>query len=538
MLISVLLFIVPVFADFDSWQVNAQDDDVYKTGTTFSKADTIQLVGNDYWAGMPPFVPPADFECRSWFRWTDVTIEQGATIESAFFGTFARRYGNPETIFYGIDEDNTTTYSSDPDGRPLTDASVQFDPDWALYQYDWRTSPDIKSVVQEIVDRENWISGNALGIKWGDDGSPTGSDNYASLYSFDMNPIYGCFLNVTWTILGGDETAPTFSNVGTNASHCREVCEFSCLWEDETELSGYIFGWNGTGSFSNDSWTSLSGTSEWANVTKNLPNNDCIISFQWWCNDTSNNWNTTELQTLNVTDCYIFARFTFNISNPEPNENIFFNGSYSVSSSAISSYEWTFGDGNTDSGATVTHSYSTENTFSITLNVTSTDGSDTFTLNLTIAQAQVTGEDQGSSGGLYSLLIHVTWNQVPCFANVTVQNSQGNDSTTRQTDLLGNAKFNLPMGIYFVSTCYRNHTLEDTIHLNENSVASFNFKVKGGPTWIALLAVIIVLAIGYVWMNKKKKTRKHKATLEPRSHKPTTKPRKPKPTTKPREHKR
>jgi len=359
-------------------------------------------------------------------------------------------------------------------------------------------------------------------------------------YNRSFIPIWVAMLDETdfWEIEAGDETAPTYSDIGTNASHCREVCEFSCLWEDETELSGYIFGWNGTGPFSNDTWTSLSGTSEWANKTKTLPNNDCIVSFQWWCNDTSNNWNTTELQTLNVTDCYIFSRFTFSVSNPEPNENIFFNGSYSRSSSAITSYEWTFGDGNSDSGATVTHSYSTENTFSITLNVTSTDGSDTFTLNLTVAETQVTGEEEGSSGGLYSLLVHVTWNQVPCFANVTVQNSQGNDSVTRQTDLVGNAKFNLPMGIYFVSTSYRNHTLEDTVHLNENSVASFDFKVKGGPTWVALLAVIIVLAIGYVWMNQKKKTRKHKATLEPRSHKPTTEPRKHEDNLKPRKSRR
>lgn len=52
-----------------------------------------------------------------------------------------------------------------------------------------------------------------------------------------------------------------------------------------------------------------------------------------------------------------------------------FDGSGSTAGDApIATYEWDFGDGNTDTGATVSHTYGAEGTYTVTLTVTDTEG--------------------------------------------------------------------------------------------------------------------------------------------------------------------
>lgn len=184
----------------------------------------------------------------------------------------------------------------------------------------------------------------------------------------------------------GDEIPPTYSNIGTNATEVNTPCEFSCYWEDETELSGFIFGTNISSAFSNDTWISLSGTASWANKTKTLPAHPYVVAYQWWCNDTSNNWNTTGTQHLNVTECYIVARFKYSPLRPYINENITFDGTYSVCSGSIDSYNWTFGDENSDVGSVVYHTYSGAGLYSVNLTVSGVNLTDSFVL-----QVNVTG---------------------------------------------------------------------------------------------------------------------------------------------------
>jgi PKD repeat protein len=63
------------------------------------------------------------------------------------------------------------------------------------------------------------------------------------------------------------------------------------------------------------------------------------------------------------------ARFTFSPTNPTINQDVSFNGSSSTVSNGT--YGWDFGDGQTGTGATVTHRYTRAGTFTITLSVTS-----------------------------------------------------------------------------------------------------------------------------------------------------------------------
>lgn len=85
--------------------------------------------------------------------------------------------GPMELIVYGIDEDNTGSFTSDPMGRTRTTASVT----WYLDRPDVGdyVNINITSIVNEIRNRPGWSSGNALGIHILESGN-TGDDTYFS----------------------------------------------------------------------------------------------------------------------------------------------------------------------------------------------------------------------------------------------------------------------------------------------------------------------------------------------------------------------
>jgi len=100
----------------------------------------------------------------------------------------------------------------------------------------------------------------------------------------------------------GDTTPPTYNDVSYNATLAGQPCLFSCKWTDDTGLGGYIFSWNASGAWQNDTWSSFSANPDWANVTKTLPSQvGLVIGYRWYANDTSNNWNATTIFTLTTT---------------------------------------------------------------------------------------------------------------------------------------------------------------------------------------------------------------------------------------------
>lgn len=109
-------------------------------------------------------------------------------------------------------------------------------------------------------------------------------------------------LVVVWT--PPDLTSPTYFNVGTNTTLEGEQCLFHVKWIDNVAMHGYIFGWNDSGTFQNDTWAAwgVSGSPKWANITNRLTRIATItISWEVWANDTSNNWNNTGLQSFVIT---------------------------------------------------------------------------------------------------------------------------------------------------------------------------------------------------------------------------------------------
>jgi hypothetical protein len=131
---------------------------------------------------------------HGWILFPALTVPQGITITSAYLTVKA--YSTPTTgtlsdirtkIFANdVDDAAVPTSAANADAKSLTTASVDWDPATfaanTIYQ-----SPDITAVIQEVIDRPGWASGNDLMILWKNDG--TLSDSRLLTYSVDSGGV-------------------------------------------------------------------------------------------------------------------------------------------------------------------------------------------------------------------------------------------------------------------------------------------------------------------------------------------------------------
>lgn len=163
--------------------------------------------GKDFWSGKQVI---AD----SWWLFRDVNIPQGAIILNArltFTASATQLGGVCNTKISAEDTDDATSIAGDYkegwddyENRPKTMAAVPWHnlPGW--WEEERHTSPDISAVLQEIIARSGWASGNSLQIFWMDDGSSEGAEEAlrsACGYEYPLAPgsgDYAAELEVTY----------------------------------------------------------------------------------------------------------------------------------------------------------------------------------------------------------------------------------------------------------------------------------------------------------------------------------------------------
>jgi MSHA biogenesis protein MshQ len=101
-------------------------------------------------------------------RFRNITIPQGATINSAYIEFTADESDDRNTrlLIYGQNSDDANAFSTtnnDITDRPTTSNSILWDPEPWTTGNTYQTS-DIASVIQEVVNRVGWASGNNLAI--------------------------------------------------------------------------------------------------------------------------------------------------------------------------------------------------------------------------------------------------------------------------------------------------------------------------------------------------------------------------------------
>ena len=104
---------------------------------------------------------------QAYFRFVNVAVEQGITIDSAYLKVEFHSGSERAFRINGFDVDNQAQPAVSNNGSEgahsnHTTASV----DWTVAALGSgeavSTSPDIKTIIQEIVDRSGWSSGNAM----------------------------------------------------------------------------------------------------------------------------------------------------------------------------------------------------------------------------------------------------------------------------------------------------------------------------------------------------------------------------------------
>lgn len=138
---------------------------------------------------------------NSFNNFTNITILQGATIISATleYGLAESGGGTTNAQIAAQDTSNavspTNTSEFTTKQSNLTTARVNWN---AVPHGDWGTeitSPSIVTIIQEIVNRGDWTSGNAINMWVGDNASPAFS--HTTYFTYDCN---GCGKLPTLTI--------------------------------------------------------------------------------------------------------------------------------------------------------------------------------------------------------------------------------------------------------------------------------------------------------------------------------------------------
>ncbi len=123
-------------------------------------------------------------------RFQGVGVPHGAVIDSAFIDLWAHEdEGDPALVtIYGEASDNAATYNETDliSDRPKATAYVfwEITEEWAIWSQ-YRT-PDLKEIVQEIVDRAGWQAGNSMAFfLTGQDQGASSDDNARDFESFE-----------------------------------------------------------------------------------------------------------------------------------------------------------------------------------------------------------------------------------------------------------------------------------------------------------------------------------------------------------------
>lgn len=252
-----------------------------------------------------------DYKEGGGMRFTNVTVPQGSVITSAYLRFYIPAFGINQTVspvnnmIRGEDSDNASTFSTmaDFDARPITTAQIDWSnmPGW--YENTWTDSPDISTIVQEIVNRAGWVSGNSMVIFRDDFDDRSIHTTYGAreASSFERNPAWAPKLIITY-----DETASSSITVNTPSVSSVDVglnTTITARWSTNGTLDKFIFGWNLTGSMVNDTAASFSGMNSTVikSITNNITLNGATISYQIWGNTTTNTWATTGLYNFTLT---------------------------------------------------------------------------------------------------------------------------------------------------------------------------------------------------------------------------------------------
>lgn len=149
------------------------------------------------------------------FRFREVTIPYGAIILAAKFSgyIYSDVLDDMNARIYANNVDNAKDFQEIPQVisevlRPRTSAYVSWIQD--SLGVGWREKTGLESIIQEIINRDGWQSGNAIVLLFI---ANTDVAKKASIYQWDYGPEYAAKLEITWGFPSPDLTPSTYGPI-------------------------------------------------------------------------------------------------------------------------------------------------------------------------------------------------------------------------------------------------------------------------------------------------------------------------------------
>ena len=178
-------------------QVSASTDDAYErgNGTFDDTATTIRVTSNSN----------SSNQFHGACRWDNVTVPAGATIDTAYIEMYVDTTGadDPNFTLYGNDEDDPGAIT-DILGLTQTTASASYVTTGTGAGW-YGSGVEIKTIIQDIIDRAGWASGNAIVlIMWANSDT---TENFI-FQSYDGTPSNAAKLHIEYTAAATGSMVP------------------------------------------------------------------------------------------------------------------------------------------------------------------------------------------------------------------------------------------------------------------------------------------------------------------------------------------
>jgi len=315
--------------------------------------ETISFIGN---------CNDIDGDIITWF-W-DFGDNSNSTQQNSTQHMYTQSGQYPVLLNITDNDGNTSTYSHmiDVTYRPTANFSIN-------------TSNPTTSDTVNLTDSSIDLDGSIASWSWDFDdnnGIQEDSTEQNPHYSYTDNGTYTITLNITDNTGATNQTSQTITVLNTPPT-----ANFTYTPHSATDLQTITFNncsVDTDGYITNCVWTFGDGvTNNSMNVTSHQYTDDGIYTVT--LNVTDNDGDTDEIsRNITIANVKPTADFTFEPSNPEVGETIWFNDTSTDNDGTIVNWSWDFGDDSTNTSRNTTHSCSTLESYNITLIVTDDDG--------------------------------------------------------------------------------------------------------------------------------------------------------------------
>ncbi len=206
LILGMSFFYTSAHADSNIYQITASANDVNQDG------NTLDITSANMWLG----TGASTSSSYTGLRFTNINIPKGATINSAKLQVFSPSSSWISMTFDFAAEaaDNSAIFSttSKPSQRTVTNTKIRHSSNNSWSANTNYTLDEINTVVQEVINRPGWTSGNSLSLVLKGAGSSYGRK---SIRAYNGTPANAPKLLVTFSVAGTPTPAPTSTPTAT-----------------------------------------------------------------------------------------------------------------------------------------------------------------------------------------------------------------------------------------------------------------------------------------------------------------------------------